>query len=222
MIPPMPPGPATPSGEVPDEVARRWRAAEEQLYPVVMTRPDLYERSIRLVRAVADELRPLATPAALLATYAGAAELVAGAIQRRGLPVEGLDLGLATDAAFSLRYREVLGEVAREQAMERMRTARERGDEWVLLHESGTLTHAPAVPYRRLEMRLRDGAGLHVFVQQDPATAGPLYGVEAVQLDPHTGDWLTDAAPWARPETFSQPEPWQRLVEELRGRRQDP
>jgi len=222
MIPPMPADPASPPGDVPDEVLRRWRLAEEQLYPVVLTRPDLYERSIQLVRAVADELRPLATPAALLEAYAGAAELVAGVIRGRDLAVEGLDYGLATDAAFSLRYREVLGEVAREQAMERVRSARERGEEWVLLHESGTLAHAPAVPYRRLEMRLRDGAGLHVFVQQDPATAGPQYGVEAVQLDPHTGDWLTEASPWARSETFGQPEPWRRLVEELRGRRQDP
>ncbi len=217
MIPPMPPDPASPPGEVPDEVVRRWRAAEEQLYPVVMTRPDLYELSIQVVRAVADELRPLTTPAALLASYRDAAELVAGVIQRRDLAVEGLDLGLATDAAFHLRYREVLDEAARGQAMERARAARERGDEWVLLHESGTLSRAPAVPYRRLEMRVRDGAGLHVFVQQDPTTAGPLFGVEAVQLDPHTGDWLTEAAPWARSETFTRPEPWQRLVEELRG-----
>jgi hypothetical protein len=218
----MPSDPANSPGEIPGEVVHRWRTAENQLYPVVMTRPDLYEHAIQLVRAVADELRSCATPAALVAAYASAVELVADVIRRQDLVVEGLDLGLATDAAFSLRHREVLDESAREQAMERVQAARERGDEWVLLHESGTLAQAPAVPYRRLEMRVRDGAGLHVFVQQDPATAGPLYGVEAVQLDPHTGDWLAEAAAWAPAETFTQPEPWRRLVEELHGYGHDP
>jgi len=214
----MPPGPPHSPEDVPDDVLLRWRAAEEQLYPVVMVRPDLYERSIELVRSVADELRAFTTPAALLDAFADAAEIAAGVIRRESLAVEGVDLGLATAAAFSLRYRELIGEVARGHAIERIRAAREQSDEWVLLHESGTLDQAPAVPYRRLEMHLGGGAGLHVFVQQDPGTAAPVYGVEAVQLDPHTGDWLHKAGPWAEPRTFSRPEPWRDFIQELRGR----
>lgn len=196
----------------------RWRAAEEQLYPVVMVRPDLYERSIEFVRSVADELRALGTPAALLDAFGHAAEIAARVVRRESLTTEGVDLALATTAAFSLRYRELVGEVARERAIERIRAARERGDAWVVLHESGTLEQAPAVPYRRLEMHLGDGAGLHLFVQQDPETAAPVYGVESVQLDPQTGDWLHDASGWAEPRMLSTAESWHDLIQELRER----
>jgi hypothetical protein len=218
----MPPAPPPQPDEIPPEVLLRWRAAEERLYPVVMVRPDLYERSIELVRSVADELRAFTTPAALLDGFARAAEIAAQVIRRESLEMEGVDLGLATTAAFSLRYRELVGEVARSQAIERIRAARERGDAWVVLHQSGTLDHAPAVPYRRLEMHLRGGAGLHVFVQQDPETAAPVYGVEPVQLDPQTGDWLHDADQWAEPRSFSSQGPWRALIQELRGRLASP
>jgi hypothetical protein len=41
-------------GDVPAQVLGEWQSAEERLYPVVMVRPDLYQRSVELVRAVAD------------------------------------------------------------------------------------------------------------------------------------------------------------------------
>jgi hypothetical protein len=214
----MPPASSPPPDDLPPEVLLRWRAAEEQLYPVVMVRPDLYERSIELVRSVADELRAFTTPAELLEGFGSANEIAARVVRRESIAVEGVDLALATTAAFSLRYRELVGEVARGQAIERIRAARERGDTWVVLHESGTPEQAPAVPYRRLEMHLGDGAGLHVFIQQDPETAAPLYGVEPVQLDPQTGDWLHEADQWAEPRTFSGAAPWRELLQELRAR----
>jgi len=39
-------------GGVPPQLLSDWRAAEERLYPVVMVRPDLYERAVRMVRVV--------------------------------------------------------------------------------------------------------------------------------------------------------------------------
>ena len=215
-------GPSGSQEDIPPDVLMRWRAAEEQLYPVVMVRPDLYERSIEIVRSVADELRAFSTPTALLDGFGRAAEIAAGVVRRESLATEGVDLALATTAAFSLRYRELVGEVARGRAIERIRAARERGDAWVVLHESGTLEQAPAVPYRRLEMHLGDGAGLHLFVQQDPETAAPVYGVESVQLDPQTGDWLHDASGWAEPRMLSTPGSWRDLIQELRERLASP
>jgi hypothetical protein len=221
-----PPGSPDPSdrtpGDVPEELVQRWRAAEERLYPVVMVRPDLYERSIELVRSIADELRAVSTTAALVEAFGDAATIAAGVIRRESLVVEGIDLGLVTSAAFGLRHRELIGELGRGRAMERIDAAREQGESWVVLHEAGTPGRAPAVPYRRLEMHLRDGAALHVYVEQDVATARPLYGVQAVQLDPHTGDWLNEATAWAEPRTFADPEPWQARVEELRRRLSSP
>ena len=225
MAPPHP-GPPEPTdhgaGDVPVEVAQRWQDAEERLYPVVMVRPDLYERSIELVRSIADELRGVTTTAALVQAFGDAAEIAARVIKRESLAVDDIDVGLATSAAFALRHREMVGELARGRAMERIQAARQRGEAWVVLYEAGTQGQAPAVPYRRLEMHLRGGAGLHVYVEQDIATARPVYGVQAVQLDPHTGDWLNEATVWDEPRTFDDPEPWQALISELRGRLASP
>jgi hypothetical protein len=225
MAPPHPGSPAPAdhgAGDVPVEVAQRWQAAEERLYPVVMVRPDLYERSIELVRSIADELRGITTTAALVQAFGDAAEIAARVIKRESLAVDDIDVGLATSAAFALRHRELVGELARARAMERIQAARQRGEAWVVLYEAGTQGQAPAVPYRRLEMHLRGGAGLHVYVEQDIATARPVYGVQAVQLDPHTGDWLNEATVWDEPRTFDDPEPWQALISELRGRLASP
>jgi hypothetical protein len=187
-----------------------------------MVRPDLYERSIELVRSIADELRGITTTAALVQAFGDAAEIAARVIKRESLAVDDIDVGLATSAAFALRHRELVGELARARAMERIQAARQRGEAWVVLYEAGTQGQAPAVPYRRLEMHLRGGAGLHVYVEQDIATARPVYGVQAVQLDPHTGDWLNEANVWDEPRTFDDPEPWQALISELRDQADGP
>src|SRR4029453_11800835 len=133
MAPPHP-GPPEPAdhgaGDVPAELAQRWQAAEERLYPVVMVRPDLYERSIELVRSIADELRGVTTMAALVEAFGDAAEIAARVIERESLAGDNIDLRLATSAAFGLRHGEMVGELARVRAMERIQAARERGDSW--------------------------------------------------------------------------------------------
>lgn len=202
-----------------EETVRRWRVAEERLYPVVMLRPEVYQRYIELVRAVADELWSYVTPESLVAAYAKAPEIVAAVIARFGTAVDDLDVGLLAGAAFSLRYREVVADRNRKEAVERLEAARARGDEWVVLYETGRRPagRPPIPPYRRLEMHLPDGLGLHVFVEVDPETANPVYGVERVRLDPATGDWVdegeTDAA---SRQSFPTPERWQSAVEALR------
>ena len=135
-----------------------WRAAENRLYPVVMTRPDLYEQCVRLVRAVADDLGPARTPDQLLEMYDRAAEVVTTVVQRTGLSTEGLDLGLVAGAAFNVRYRELREEMNREEAIRRIREGRERGAEWVVIYETEVTGRVPAggwplPPYRRLEMK---------------------------------------------------------------------
>jgi hypothetical protein len=207
--------PAVPAvvSESRDEIVRRWRTAEERLYPVVMVRPDLYERYISVVRAVADELRAYGTLDELVAAYEQGAEVIARVVRAQIISTEGMDLGLVAGAAFSLRHREVAEEMNREEALRRIHEARAAGDEWAVVYE----TSAGVPPYRRLEMRLADGAALHVFVETDPDTGGPLFGVEPVQLDPRTGDWVTDAEPLAPRRTFRDPEPWTIAIDELRA-----
>ncbi len=199
-----------------EETVSHWRAAENRLYPVVMTRPDLYEHSVRLVRAIADDLRCARTPDELLEAYERAGEVVAEVVRRTEMPTEGIDLGLVTGASFSLRYRDLLAEMHREEAIRRIREGRERGAEWVVIYETGTAGGMPIPPYRRLEMKIPDGAGLHVFIEPDPETGGPLFGVEMVQLDPQTGDWLPDVEPLSARQTFTEPEPWEAAIRRSR------
>jgi hypothetical protein len=58
-------------------------------------------------------------------------------------------------------------------------------------------------------------------VELDPETGGPVYGVEAVQLDPQTGDWVNEAEPLSERQTFAAPEPWKEAVERLHQQYQD-
>ena len=198
-----------------EEAVAHWRAAENRLYPVVMTRPDLYEQSVRLVRAVADKLRSARDPDALLEAYARAADVVTETVRQLDLSTEGVDMGLIAGAAFSLRYRELLEEMNRDEAMRRIREGRERGAEWVVVYE----TEQRMPPYRRLEMQLSSGTGLHVFVEMNPDTGRPLFGVETVQLDPQTGDWVREARMPAERQTFADAETWEQAVRALREQR---
>lgn len=199
-----------------EELSRRWQRAEERLYPVVMVRPDLYELSLRLVRAVADRLAPCLSEEALAEAYRRAGELVTQAAREEQIPTTELDLGLVADAGFSLRRREVVAEVHRSEAIRHIQAARERGQPWTVLYETGS--GFPPLPYRRLEMHVADGVGLHAFIEQDPGTGQPVYGLEAVQLDPATGDWGMDAPQLAERRLLSSRQDWERAIDELRGR----
>ncbi len=188
-----------------DELVGRWQAAEERLYPVVMVRPELYERYVVLVRAVADELAGTDSPERLAAAYEHGAEVVAAVVERDAIPVEGLDLGLVAGAAFSLRYRELLADAHRREAADRISTARGRGDAWALIYETGSVERAPYAPYSRLEMHLPDGMGIHAYAEGDPASGRARFGLEVVKLDPASGARLepggerlvfTDASRW--------------------------
>jgi len=198
----------------PDEaLVRRWMEAEARLYPVVLVRPELYERYIRLVRAIADELATAVSAGVLAERFEGAEDLARQVAGRFGIPTQDMDLGLVAGAAFAHRHREVLQTTHRDEALRRIREARERGDEWVVVYETGR----PMVPpYRRLEMRLADGAGIHAFVELDPESGGPLWGMESIQLDAQTGDWVAEAGELAVRRTFSDAASWADGVEQAK------
>jgi hypothetical protein len=208
---------SNPSPQELEEAVRRWRTAEQRLYPMAMASPEGYERYVALVRAVADDLRPVRNAEALTDAYAGAVDIAVAAARRHGLPTEGLELELAAGAAFSLRYREVLAEERREEAARRVGEARARRQEWVTIHETGVWRESPVPPYARVELHLPEGTGLHLWVEESLERAGVEYGVEVVQLDPQTGQWLT-GRPISDRRTFSEYGAWKEAVRELRAR----
>jgi hypothetical protein len=198
-----------------DDVAalvRRWREDEAHLYPVVMIRPDLYERAGLMVRALADELRIHGTVEGLAAAWPEASRTLDGLLARTGMATDDLDLALVSGAAFGMRHREILGALERRRGLALIAEARDRGDTWVTLHERGT---PGRLGHRSLEMHLASGAALHLFIDPDPATGRPEYGLQQLRLDPATGDHdgrsaIEDA------RTFDDAAAWRDAVDGLR------
>lgn len=205
-----------------DELARRWQAAEDRLYPVVMVRPEAYASAVTLVRAVVDRLARVVTADELMAAYTTSARLVADVVRDTGVATEGLDLGLVAGAAFNIRHRDLRATAQREQAKQRIRDAAAAGAEWAVLFETGRPDLAPLSPYRRLEMRLSDGVGLHASITVDPSTAQPVFAVETVQLDPATGDWVHEAEPSVGAATYQTRAEWETAITRIRGRSHPP
>ena len=197
-----------------DELAAAWEAAEARLYPVALTRPEAYARYLELVRAIADELASVGTVEALAAASDRGEELAALAIERSAIATESLDVGLATEAAFALRYRHVVAATARGEVLTKIATARERGDPWVTVVESGDPMHGP---YLRLDLHLADGHAVRASVTFDAETGDPRYGLEAFRADPDTGDRLDDAAPIAALQVFAERPAWERATADRRA-----
>ncbi|HVW32245.1 MAG TPA: hypothetical protein VHL53_06885 [Acidimicrobiia bacterium] len=208
----------TPAG-IPSQLLSDWKAAEERLYPVVMVRPDLYERAVRMVRLVADELAGIGALAELAEAWTGAAEIVHRAAADAGFDLEGLDAGLVAGAGFSMRYRELAGAAVRNERLGRIRAAAEAGESWVQVEELGSRETAGMMPWTWTEMHVPSGAGLRQTVEADQTTGAPLYRLEVVPLDPSTGDRLpTPPDVVAVEETFSDPAEWKAAVAARRAR----
>ncbi len=204
-------------GSVPPQLLSDWKSAEERLYPVVMVRPDLYERSIRMVRATADELAGCLDVGALVNAWGGAAEIVHRAATEAGFDLEGLDAGLIAGAAFSMKYRELAAAASRAERLQRIRSAAEVGEPWVRVEEIGSKETAGMVPWTWVEMHVPTGAGLRQTLEADPMTGAPLYSLEVVPLDPATGDRLPVPPDVVSVEEFNDPTEWMAAVEAKRG-----
>jgi hypothetical protein len=85
------------------------------------------------VQAIVEELAPVPTRARLVDAEADAGAMAARAIDHRKLRADGLDVELAAAAAFAIRARALATEEAAADRRRRVRIARERGDEWVVI-----------------------------------------------------------------------------------------
>jgi hypothetical protein len=205
-------------GGVPPQLLSDWKSAEERLYPVVMVRPDLYERSVRLVRAVTDELAGCLDLPALVEAWESAAEIVHRAATDAGLDLDGLDAGLLAGAGFSMRYRELATTASRAQRLDRIRAAAEAGEAWVRVEEIGSRETAGMVPWSWVEMHVPSGLGIQQTLEADPMTGAPRYSLEVVPLDPATGDRRPVPADVVSvTEAFDDPTEWMAAVEAKRA-----
>ncbi|MGH2678820.1 MAG: hypothetical protein ACRDHB_10740 [Actinomycetota bacterium] len=180
-----------------------------------MAQPEVVAGSMRLVRAVADDLTSVRSVEELAEAWGRATELAEAAAQGLGMETEAAaDLELVAGAAFALRYRELAVEAGRRETSRRIEEARTAGREWVVLEEAGVAEAPFPQPYRRLEMRLADGFGLLLTAELDPDSGGIVHAIEGLQLDPSSGDATGSGEP-ARRE-LADPGEWRRAAEDLR------
>lgn len=86
----------------------RWAQAERQVYPLVLADPEAYQRAVVVVRAIADRLQDVATPAGLARAFGQAETLAARAASESGTRADDLDAASLAGAGFRLRYQELL------------------------------------------------------------------------------------------------------------------
>jgi hypothetical protein len=197
-----------------DELAASWQAAEERLYPVVLTRPEAYARSLELVRAVVDEISAIGTLDGLAQAYADVAEIAAAAAGHAGVETEDLDLGLIAAAGFALRYREVRRELSLQHAIEAIASARRSGEQWVIVSESG---NPDRVGYVLVEMHVPSGSGLRAGVGADAETGSLRFSLESLRLDPRTGSPLEQTEGTSL-VTYEDREAWDKGRQMLKAR----
>lgn len=200
-----------------DDVLRRWRLGEERLYPVATVRPDLYEAVIGVVRALTDHLATVPDLDALVVTFRTAerdAELDAAGVARRDLSPE-IDLDMVRDAAYQARARELEMRAATERTTTAIRRAKAAGQATATIWSEGERELWP--PYRRVEMSVTSGNAVAVTTLMDPDTMMPRYALEALVLDPESGEALPDEEPLSPRREFTDPDEWRAAAEALRA-----
>ena len=202
----------------------RWRQAEHRLYPLIVSDPEAYEASLRLVRAVADELAEVKRSDDLVTWFDRSEELLVRAAPGARVDVSQVDRDAVAGAAFALRLAELDREAARAAAQERLATARREGRTWVTLQESGLKTPDGVVmpPYHLVEGCLTSPWGLHASVIFDMDANAVVYAVEAVHVDLDSTRWWADDVAPVEARTHADAQSWAASIDELRGRLSHP
>lgn len=166
---------------MPAAVLRSWDQAEAKLFPLVMARPDVYERALRMIADLAARLRDTCPDLpALLAAHERGADLVTE-------PSAGIAPELVAAAACAMRYREIVTMGAAQRRLAALGRARDQGLEWTVVEENGDLARAPYIPYQRVEAHVRSGRAVIISVEPDEALTGAVHRIDAADLDLATG-----------------------------------
>ncbi|HEX4656891.1 MAG TPA: hypothetical protein VH307_05870 [Streptosporangiaceae bacterium] len=164
---------------VPAETLRSWDAAEARLFPLVMARPDEYERSLALIQVLLGWLRSQCqdVPALLAQSARGGAIVTDAAGEPSGdqgeprLDEGGLGTGVRGDliaaAACAMRYRELVAQSAARGRRDAFARASARGASWAVIEEVGDEARAPYLPYQRVEAHVPSGRVVIISIEPD-------------------------------------------------------
>jgi hypothetical protein len=176
---------------VPAETLRAWDEAEARLFPLVMSRPEAYQRALLLIKEVLGRLRSSAQdiPALLAESARGAAlaaEATGGGPDDRDF-LTGIRLDLIAAAACATRYRELRAAQADRERAAALAGARARGESWAVIEESGDQARAPYLPYHRIEAHVPTGRAVIVSIEPDETLSRAVWRLDEAALDPATG-----------------------------------
>ncbi len=176
--------------------AALWRAAEAQLYQVVVTSPDLYQRGVVLVGWLAEQLvGRCPTADDLMSVVAGEESsgwpMVGDAAAARTVSLDGLDVAAVGRAGCAMAARRLAAAQAQARRAHLLAAARRAGAAWVVLEEGGDPEGSAWSPYHRLEVRADCGLGVLVTTEPDDDLVGVVHHVRRVRVD-HLSGALVD------------------------------
>ena len=185
----------------------QWRKAEDKFYGAALSAPELYMAGIKLVRGIVGTLADIETVESLLEAYPDRVSI--DQVEAVGEQLEiaqrdFLDYNLAREAAFYLRYQEILGTQAKNDIQAKIKAARDGREAWVTLYNKEQPGRGVTF-FQRLEMHLPDGLGIYSAIELD-WEKGRVYVVEPLVLDSATGEPRREIRPPDPRQEFSNHE----------------
>jgi hypothetical protein len=166
-------------------VLRSWDEAEARLFPTIMARPDVYQQAVSLIQQLLGRLREtcLDLPS-LLAAHERGGDLVDELAEGADA---GIQPGLVAAAACAMRYRELVASLAAQGRLAALTRARDQGESWAVVAETGSEDRAPFVPYQRIEAEPGTGRAVIISIEPDETLSRALYRLDRGQIDLATG-----------------------------------
>jgi hypothetical protein len=171
--------------QVPRAVLRSWDEAEARLFPTIMARPDVYQQAVSLIQQLLGRLREtcLDLPS-LLAAHERGGDLVDELAEGADA---GIQPGLVAAAACAMRYRELVASLAVQGRLAALTRARDQGESWAVVAETGSEDRAPFIPYQRIEAEPGTGRAVIISIEPDETLSRALYRLDRGQIDLATG-----------------------------------
>lgn len=171
--------------EFPHAVLRSWDEAEARLFPTIMARPDVYQQAVSLIQQLLGRLREtcLDLPS-LLAAHERGGDLVDELAEGADA---GIQPGLVAAAACAMRYRELVASLAAQGRLAALTRARDQGESWAVVAETGSEDRAPFVPYQRIEAEPGTGRAVIISIEPDETLSRALHRLDRGQIDLATG-----------------------------------
>ena len=143
-----------------------------------MVPPTLNRASLRLLTVTCLDLP------ALLAAHERGGDLVA---DLTGAADIGIRPDLVAAAACAMRYRELVASLAVQGRLAALARARDQGQAWAVVEETGSPDRAPFVPYQRIEAEVGTGRAVIISIEPDETLSRAVHRLDEGQVDLVTG-----------------------------------